>query len=148
MERFRLSAHGHRCNQSRDRGVGKGHIRGHAGTEFAFTIVQAHLDAEDLLDALPHRLDVGRGELGGAGDLFHHPGERLAGVGIDAHRQLLTELDMAQPRNSPRPGASTPPPRPRIKPNWVCTRLEHSSGPGKPSLRYLAMEFVGLSPAN
>ena len=50
--------------------IGKGDIGGHAGAQLARLIVQAHLDAKDLLDAFADGLYIARRELGSAGDLL------------------------------------------------------------------------------
>ena len=77
---------------SHGRRIGERDIRRHPGAEPAFTVIEADLDAEDLLDALSHRLHVARGELGGAGNLLDHAREILSRLRIHAHGDLLAEL--------------------------------------------------------
>src|SRR5579859_2506064 len=54
-------------------------IRRHAGAEPVALVWQAHLDAEDLLDAVFDGLDVARSEFRRAIDLFDCPLEILVG---------------------------------------------------------------------
>src|ERR1043165_9378476 len=50
--------------------IRKCHIRGHSSAKFAFVVIEAHLDAEDLLDTFANGLNIARSEFGFTGDLF------------------------------------------------------------------------------
>src|SRR6266404_1120765 len=76
------------------RHIRKRHIRRHAGAEFAFAIVQPHLDAKDLLDAFADGLHIARRELSLAGDLLDHTRKILARIGVHADLDGLIELDV------------------------------------------------------
>src|SRR4051794_29890781 len=78
--------------------VWKVNVGEHSGSKSVFLVFEADLHAEHLLDPVLDRLNVARGELRFAIDLFDRAGEISVRKGIDPDAHRIIKLDQPQPR--------------------------------------------------